>query len=412
MSKQKFRRLLLAITALSLVAAACGSEAEVAVADDVAAAEESAAVDATPAEEAAAQASGENPTIAVTTNILGDVVENLVGDVANVEIIMPIGADPHDFQASAQQIALVGDADALIINGAFFEEGIWDVIEAATDDGVNVYHSIDVVETIEFAEGDSHGHDDEEGDVHDDDEEGDVHDEDEEGDVHDEDEEGDVHDEDEEGDVHDDDEEGDVHDEDEEGDVHDDEEGEDGHGHEEGGADPHFFTDPVRMADAVEGISAFLIETVDGIDAEAVQTNADAYIAELADLDEEVADILSGLSDEQRVLVTNHEVFGYFADQYDFEVVGTVIPSGSTVDGTSGGDLAELAEEIEEEGVPAIFSDVSASDQLIAALAGEVGDVQVVELFTESLGDAGSEGATYIDMVRTNAIRIAAALSA
>ena len=358
MSKQKFRRLLLAITALSLVAAACGSEAEVAVADDVAAAEESAAVDATPAEEAAAQASGENPTIAVTTNILGDVVENLVGDVANVEIIMPIGADPHDFQASAQQIALVGDADALIINGAFFEEGIWDVIEAATDDGVNVYHSIDVVETIEFAEGDSHGHDDEEGD------------------------------------------------------VHDDEEGEDGHGHEEGGADPHFFTDPVRMADAVEGISAFLIETVDGIDAEAVQTNADAYIAELADLDEEVADILSGLSDEQRVLVTNHEVFGYFADQYDFEVVGTVIPSGSTVDGTSGGDLAELAEEIEEEGVPAIFSDVSASDQLIAALAGEVGDVQVVELFTESLGDAGSEGATYIDMVRTNAIRIAAALSA
>ena len=376
MSKQKFRRLLLAITALSLVAAACGSEAEVAVADDVAAAEESAAVDATPAEEAAAQASGENPTIAVTTNILGDVVENLVGDVANVEIIMPIGADPHDFQASAQQIALVGDADALIINGAFFEEGIWDVIEAATDDGVNVYHSIDVVETIEFAEGDSHGHDDEEGDVHDEDEEGDVHDE------------------------------------DEEGDVHDDEEGEDGHGHEEGGADPHFFTDPVRMADAVEGISAFLIETVDGIDAEAVQTNADAYIAELADLDEEVADILSGLSDEQRVLVTNHEVFGYFADQYDFEVVGTVIPSGSTVDGTSGGDLAELAEEIEEEGVPAIFSDVSASDQLIAALAGEVGDVQVVELFTESLGDAGSEGATYIDMVRTNAIRIAAALSA
>ena len=107
MSKQKFRRLLLAITALSLVAAACGSEAEVAVADDVAAAEESAAVDATPAEEAAAQASGENPTIAVTTNILGDVVENLVGDVANVEIIMPIGADPHDFQASAQQLSLI-----------------------------------------------------------------------------------------------------------------------------------------------------------------------------------------------------------------------------------------------------------------------------------------------------------------
>ena len=53
---------------------------------------------------------------------------------------------------------------------------------------------------------------------------------------------------------------------------------------------------------------------------------------------------------------------------------------------------------------------MSASDQLISALAGEVGDVDVVELYTESLGEEGSEGATYIGMVRTNANRISAAL--
>ena len=360
MGKQKFHRLVAAAAVLSLVAAACGSEVEVAVADAV-------------------EVPADAPTIAVTTNILGDVVQNIVGDLANVETIMPVGADPHDFQASAQQVALVGDADALVINGAFFEEGIWDVIEAATGDGVNVFHAIDEVSTIEFAEGDSHGHEgEEEGDVHDDEEE--------EGEEHD--------DEEEEGDEHDD---------------HDEEAG-DGHGHEEGGADPHFFTDPVRMADAVEGITAFLASTVDGLDAEALQANADAYVAELVALDAEVTETLSGLSDEQRVLITNHEVFGYFAEQYDFEVVGTVIPSGSTLDGASGGDLAELAEEIEHEGVAAIFSDVSASDQLISALAGEVGDVDVVELYTESLGEEGSEGATYIGMVRTNANRISAAL--
>ena len=339
MRNHTFRRVAAAGAALSLLAAACGSEAEVSSA-----------------------APADAPTIAVTTNILGDVVENLVGDLANVETIMPVGSDPHDFQASAQQVALVGDADAVVINGAFFEEGLWDMIEATEDDGVPVHHAIDVVSTIEFAEG-GHGHDDEEGDEHDD----------------------------------------------EEGDEHDDEEG-DEHGHEEGGADPHFFTDPVRMADAVEGITAFLIETVDGLDAGAVQANADAYVAELAALDTEVTEILGGLSDEQRVLITNHEVFGYFADQYDFEVVGTVIPSGSTLDGASGGALAELAEEIEHEGVSAIFSDVSASDELINALADEVGDVAVVELFTESLGDADSEGATYIEMVRTNATRMADAL--
>ena len=341
MRNKTFRRLAAAGAALSLVAAACGTEAAVEVAG----------------------VSEDAPTIAVTTNILGDVVENLVGDLANVETIMPVGADPHDFQASAQQVALVGDADALVINGAFFEEGIWDVIEAAADDGVNVFHAIDEVSTIEFAEGD----------VHDDDEEGDVHD-------------------------------------DEEGEEHDDEEEGDEHGHDEGGADPHFFTDPVRMADAVEGITAFLLASVDGLDAETVQANADAYVAELVALDAEVTETLAGLSDEQRVLITNHEVFGYFAEQYDFEVVGTVIPSGSTVDGASGGALAELAEEIEHEGVPAIFSDVSASDQLISALAGEVGEVDVVELYTESLGEEGSEGATYIEMVRANANRISAAL--
>ena len=62
--------------------------------------------------------------------------------------------------------------------------------------------------------------------------------------------------------------------------------------------------------------------------------------------------------------------------------------------------------------MPAIFSDVSASDQLAQTLADEVGSgVQVIELFTESLGDSDSEGATYIDMVRTNATRIAGALA-
>ena len=340
MRNKTFRRLAAAGAALSLVAAACGTEADVSVAG----------------------VSEDAPTIAVTTNILGDVVENIVGDLANVETIMPVGSDPHDFQASAQQVALVGDADAVVINGAFFEEGLWDMIEATEADGVPVHHSIDAVSTIEFAEGDVH--DDEEGDVHDD----------------------------------------------EEGDVHDDEEEGDEHGHEEGGADPHFFTDPVRMAVAVEGITAFLLETVDGLDAEAVQANADAYVAELGALDAEITEIFGDLSNEQRVLITNHEVFGYFADQYDFEVVGTVIPSGSTLEGTSGGALAELAEEIEHEGVPAIFSDVSASDELINALAGEVGEVEVIELFTESLGDADSEGATYIDMLRTNAIRMADAL--
>ena len=199
----------------------------------------------------------------------------------------------------------------------------------------------------------------------------------------------------------------DDHDDDGDHDDHDDHSG-----HDHSGEDPHFFTDPARMAAAVDGIAAFLIANVEGIDADIVTEAAEAYHEDLEALDAEVAALVAGIPAENRVLITNHEVFGYFADRYGFEVAGAIIPGGSTIDGTSAGDLAELAELITDEGVSAIFADVSASDQLAQTLADEVGgDIQVVELFTESLGDSDSDGATYIDMVRANATRIAEALA-
>jgi zinc/manganese transport system substrate-binding protein len=182
---------------------------------------------------------------------------------------------------------------------------------------------------------------------------------------------------------------------------------EDGHQ----GVDPHFFTDPARMALAADRIVAFLIANVDGVDATALQTNAASYIAQLESVDAEVETILLAIPSDRRVLVTNHEVFGYFADRYGFEVAGTIIPGGSTADGSNAQALAELAELIEHEGVPAIFADTSSSGELAVTLAGEVDDIGVVELFSESLGSDGSDGATYLDMIRSNAKRIANALS-
>ena len=132
------------------------------------------------------------------------------------------------------------------------------------------------------------------------------------------------------------------------------------------------------MALAAEEIAHFLIDNVEGIDAEVLQSNADEYVAELEALDAEVSDLFVDLPDDQKVLITNHEVFGYFADNYGFEVVGTVIPSGSTLDGTAAADLVELTEVIEHEGVPAIFGETSSSDELIQTLAAEVGDIDVV----------------------------------
>jgi len=292
----------------------------------------------------------------VSTNILGDVVERVVGDAATVITIMPVGADPHDFQPSAQQIAQMNDADALIINGGGFEEGLVDIVEAAEADGLVVFEALGAVDTLEFA-----GHSDHDDEDHSDD------------------------------------------DEDHDDEDHSDDEHADG--------DPHFFTDPQRMTVAVTAISEFLVSEVAGIDTEVTQAATDDYLTALADLDDEIAETLSTIAAADRVLVTNHDVLTYFADRYDFEIIGTVIPGGTTVDSTNAEALAELAEIIEAEGIPAVFSDTSSSDELAQTLALEAGAIEVVELYSESLGAADSDGSTYLDMMRANAERIAQALT-
>jgi zinc/manganese transport system substrate-binding protein len=381
------------VAVLGLTVASCGSDEATSTEETAGTAEIVSGTDApTPTDAAPSTASPETtepastadmPTIVVTTNILGDVVSEVVGDAAEVITIMPVGADPHNFQASAQEVDTLMNADALIVNGAGFEEGLVDVIDNAVGEGIPTFEAISVVDTIEYGAG-GHDHDhSSEGDSHD-------HDHEHEGDSHDHD-----HDHDHEAEAHD-------HDHDHEGEAHD---------HEHSGTDPHFFTDPMRMAAAVAGIVGFLQAEVEFADPAALDASADAYVAELTALDADVAEAVAAIPIERRVLVTNHEVFGYFADRYGFEVVGAVIPGGGTADSVSAGELAELAETIAAEGVPAIFADTSSPDQLVQTLAAEVGDIAVVELYSESLGEPGSEGGTYLDMVRTNGERISAALA-
>ena len=178
----------------------------------------------------------------------------------------------------------------------------------------------------------------------------------------------------------------------------------------EEGDDPHFFTDPLLVAEAAEGIAAFLGDALD-LDRAGLDASTKDYVGRLVALDAEIEATLAPIPAPRRVLVTDHEVFGYFAERYDLEVVGTVIPGGSTAGAAGAGGLAALVEIIEQRDVPAVFVGTSSSDELARTLADEVGDVEVVPLFAEALGESGSEGDTYIGMMRTNAGRIAAALS-
>jgi zinc/manganese transport system substrate-binding protein len=108
--------------------------------------------------------------------------------------------------------------------------------------------------------------------------------------------------------------------------------------------------------------------------------------------------------------VTDHLAYGYLADRYGLEVIGAVIPSTTTLAEPSSAELAELASLIVDRNVPAIFADVAEPSALTEAVAAETGrEIEIIPLYHD-LGAADSPAATYIDLMRTDATRIAQGL--
>lgn len=186
--------------------------------------------------------------------------------------------------------------------------------------------------------------------------------------------------------------------------------GGDAHEHEHGACDAHFWTDPMNVKVWAANIAEAFAEA-DPANAETYRANAAAYQAQLDALNEEVAEILSVIPDERRVLVTNHEFLGYFAVHYSFEIVGVVLPGGTTLAEPEPQQIADLVRSIEAEGVSAIFVEFSATQALAAAIAAEAGQpVQLVHLYSGALSEADGPAATYLDYMRFNARAIAEAL--
>lgn len=106
-----------------------------------------------------ASTASDRPLVAVTTNILGDVVSEVVGDAADVMVLMPPGADPHSFAVSAKDAARMRSADLLVENGLGLEEGVARHVETAAADGVPVFTAGDAVDVLEWRTDDDRGPD-------------------------------------------------------------------------------------------------------------------------------------------------------------------------------------------------------------------------------------------------------------
>ncbi len=197
---------------------------------------------------------------------------------------------------------------------------------------------------------------------------------------------------------------------DEHEDEHEDEgDGHDHHDHAHGEHDPHFWFDPPRVQSAVNEIAARL-SALDPAGAETYQNNASAYISELAELHSWIEEQVAAVPEDNRLLITSHDSFQYFAARYGFEVVGAIMPSITTEAEPTAQDLAELVETIEHEGAKVIFGENIHSDRLAKRIAEETGASVVGSLYTGSLGEPGGEAGNYIDMMRFNVNTIVEAL--
>jgi ABC-type Zn uptake system ZnuABC Zn-binding protein ZnuA len=178
----------------------------------------------------------------------------------------------------------------------------------------------------------------------------------------------------------------------------------------DGETDPHWWQDPRNAVLAVAAIRDALSD-VDPDGRRVYERNAAAYTRELRRLDEEIAACIGKVPAAKRKLVTTHDSLGYFARRYGIDVVGSVIPSLSTQAQPSAGDIADLVDQVRDEGVEAVFPEAETSERLEQALAREAGARVGDPLWADTLGGEGSGATTYVDALSANTTALAEGMS-
>jgi len=265
------------------------------------------------------------PVILTSTTFLADITRNIAGDRATVESLLPIGADPHSYQPTPQEITRIEHSKLLIINGAGYEH----FLEPLLTNAGGAREVIEASAGIKLRK-DAHS------------------------------------------------------------------------------VDPHVWLDPNNIIICVENVREALTH-FDPDGAAVYKSNAEAYVIQIKNLDSWVREQVDQIAPERKLLITNHEALGYFAERYGFTISGTVIESFSTDASPSAKQIAALIDQIRSSGAPAIFLDASDNSALAEQIAAETGVRVITDLHLESLTD-GAPAATYLDMMKYNVTQIVNAL--
>ena len=267
--------------------------------------------------------SGSDGAVSVAASFypLEFVAQRVGGDLVDVTVLTSPGQEPHDLELTVAQTAEVAEADLVLLEGALQPV----VADAVDQNGTGV--ALDVEDVVELRPS-AEEHD---------------------------------------------------HEEDEAGDEAGDEAAEEEHEH--GAEDPHFWLDPLLLAQYAEAVGEQLAD-LDPDHAADYRANAEDLVADLEDLD---ARWTEGLAEcERDVVVVSHDAFGYLA-RYGLDLHG--IAGLSPDSEPTPADLAELQELIRTEGVTTVFTETLAPAALADTLARDAGVTTAVLDPIEGLTD-------------------------
>lgn len=278
-------------------------------------------------------------SVVTTTTQVGDITSSVIGDTAEIHQLLDPGESAHSYDPTPESLQALATADVLVMNGAGLESWLQPVLESSGFDG----QVIDASENVQPLEGDHSDHD------HGDEDHGDH--------------------------------------------EHSDDEA-DPQAH----TDPHIWTDPHNVEAMTATIAAGLAEAAPE-SADVIEQNAAAYADKLAALDAWMHQAFETVPVEDRLLITNHNTFGYLAAANDITIVGSVLPAFDDNAEVSAAAIDALVASIKETGAKAVFSETQLDAQLAETIANEAG-IEVYSgeqaLYTDALGAAGTDGETYI----------------
>ncbi|MBD3166534.1 zinc ABC transporter substrate-binding protein [bacterium] len=282
-------------------------------------------------------ASSEAVQVIATTTILADVASEVGGKTADVHALLPVGADPHGYELTSDDLRRLTRADLLLINGLGLEQNLSGTMKSAGMDLPLVVTSRSI-KTRTMKLDDGHGHASSERHVD--------------------------------------------------------------HAHNHGKSDPHVWFNPNNVLHWVDVIETELVRH-DSSHADIYRRNAEVYRDSLRALDRWIRATVSQIPEERRVIVSDHKLFGYFADEYGFKVVGSVVPGFSSLASPSARAVAKLETTIAEAGVRAILVGQTVNPVLAERIAEDTG-AEVVRVYTGSLSSPEEPAATYLDYMRYN----------